>query len=55
MLMSSINELKKKVETLFTGAEAFSKQAGYESISINIIKAKNEFLAKELMVVLSGD
>ena len=53
--MSSFNELKNKVTKLFDGAEVFSKQAGYENISKNILKIKNEFLAKELMVVVCGE
>jgi len=53
--MDSFNELKSKVTKLFEGAEVFSKQAGYENISKNILKTKNEFLAKELMVVVCGE
>ena len=53
--MSSFNELKNKLSKLFESAEAFAKQAGYESISKNVLKTKNDFLAKELMVVVCGE
>ncbi len=53
--MSSLNELKNKISKLFDSAEIFSKQAGYENISKNILMSKNNFLAKELIVVVCGE
>lgn len=54
-IMSSFNELKNRVTELFDAAEVFSKQAGYENISKNILRTKKEFLAKEFMVVVCGE
>lgn len=51
-IMSSFNELKNRVTELFDAAEVFSKQAGYENISKNILKTINELHTGSLIVIV---
>ncbi|MGV8134414.1 MAG: dynamin family protein [Mangrovibacterium sp.] len=53
--MRTFNELKNAVFVLFDNTAKFAVQSGYEGVSKNILKVKNDFQKKELMVVVCGE
>jgi hypothetical protein len=50
--MDNFNIFKNRLTKLLEAAEVFSKQAGYENISKNILKTKNELHNGSLIVIV---
>lgn len=53
--MKAFNELKDNILGLFDDTAKFATNNGYKGITENLLKIKNDFQKKELMVVVCGE